>query len=112
LVKLQSLGVRMERHAATTATLLAHLLKHEAVEAAMPVPGCAALLHLTPKGGSAAARRLVGTLRLFARDERRGGAVSSAWLDGAGVQLSVGLEAASDLIDDLAHALRQSQKGA
>jgi O-acetylhomoserine (thiol)-lyase len=81
------------------------------------------------KGGRAAGRRFIETLRVFSHLANVGDAKSlvihpastthqqmdEAALKAAGVgeemvRLSVGLEDASDLIDDLGQALRASQK--
>jgi len=91
--------------------------------------GCGAVFPFELKGGRPAGRRFIETLRLFSHLANVGDAKSlvihpattthfrmdDAALAAAGIgpgtiRLSIGLEAADDLIEDLAGALRASQK--
>jgi O-acetylhomoserine (thiol)-lyase len=131
---LDTLGLRMARHVATTRKLVDLLVRHAAVEAvAWPeledhpdhalagrlLPrGCGAVFSFTVRGGRSAARRLLEALRLFGRGAGVGGARSRACSGSIGggigegsVCLSVGLEDADDLLEDLGRALKLSQKG-
>lgn len=92
--------------------------------------GCGAVFTFTIKGGRAAGRQLVDNLKIFSHLANVGDAkslvihpastthlrVPPEQLAAAGVgqgtlRLSVGLEDAQDLLDDLARALKLSQKG-
>jgi O-acetylhomoserine (thiol)-lyase len=93
--------------------------------------GAGAILHLQLRGGQAAARRFLGGLKLVQSQSVAGGARSHALhpassthaglppgllaamdIDDGTVRLAVGLEDADDLLEDLARALKLSQKGA
>ncbi|MCG2584624.1 O-acetylhomoserine aminocarboxypropyltransferase [Massilia sp. TS11] len=93
--------------------------------------GCGAVFSFTLKGDRAAGQRFVESLKVFSHLANVGDAkslvihpastthfrVPSAQLAAAGIgegtmRLSVGLEDADDLIEDLARALKASQKGA
>ncbi len=103
---------------------------HALARALLP-KGCGAVLTFDVKGGRAAGRRFVDALQLFSHLANVGDAKSLAihpastthfrvpaeQLAAAGIgegtmRLSVGLEDADDLIEDLARALKLSQKGA
>ena len=92
--------------------------------------GCGAVFTFSIKGGRPAGRRFIETLRVFSHLANVGDAKSlvihpattthyrmdDAALAAAGIgpgtiRLSIGLEDAQDLIDDLSGALRASQKG-
>jgi len=91
--------------------------------------GCGAVFTFEIQGGRAAGRKFIETLRLFSHLANVGDAKSlvihpastthfrldDAALRAAGIgpgtiRLSIGLEDSADLIDDLALALRASQK--
>jgi O-acetylhomoserine (thiol)-lyase len=126
---LDTLGLRMARQVATTRRLVDFMLHHPAVESvAWPeleghpdhalarrlLPrGCGAVFSFAVRGGHAAARCVVESLQVFTRGPGPGGARSMASGGGIGgtVCLSVGLEDADDLLDDLGRALKLSQKG-
>jgi O-acetylhomoserine (thiol)-lyase len=125
---IETLGLRVERHVANARRIAAFLAAHAAVEAvaypeldrhpdralaaALMPRGCGAVLVLRLAGGTAAARRFLGALRLFAPAAGIGGARShAAGLDGGALRLAAGLEDADDLIDDLARALKLAGKG-
>jgi len=93
--------------------------------------GCGAVLTFNIKGGRAAGRRFIDSLQLFSHLANVGDAKSLAihpastthsrvpaeQLAASGVgegtlRLSIGLEAADDLLEDLGRALKLSQKGA
>ena len=93
--------------------------------------GCGAVVSFNLKGDRAAGRRFVDALKIFSHLANVGDAKSlvihpastthfrmqSAQLAAAGIaegtmRLSIGLENADDLIEDLARALKLSQKGA
>lgn len=92
--------------------------------------GCGSIVSFGIKGGRAAGARFIDSLRLVSHLANVGDAktlvihpastthrqMDAAGLESAGVsedmvRLSVGLEDAADIIDDLAQALRASQKG-
>jgi O-acetylhomoserine (thiol)-lyase len=92
--------------------------------------GCGAIFSFGIKGGRAAGARFIERVKLFSHLANVGDAKSlvihpastthqqldAQALDAAGVgedlvRLSVGLEDSRDLIDDLAQALKASQKG-
>lgn len=124
---LETLPLRMERHVANTRKVVALLAAHPAVEALhypeLPThPDHALAQRLLPKGcGSALSFQLKGALRfadalqVFSAADDLGGARSQiippSAADGV-VHLSVGLEDAGDLLDDLSRALKLAQKGA
>ena len=141
----ETLGVRMERHVENTRRVVAFLKAHQAVawvtypelpehpdaalaETLLP-KGCGAIFSFGIRGGRAAGRRFIESLRVFSHLANVGDAKSlvihpastthqqmdAAALKAAGVgedlvRLSVGLEDPGDLIDDLGQALRASQK--
>jgi O-acetylhomoserine (thiol)-lyase len=93
--------------------------------------GCGAVFTFVLKGGRAAGRRFVDALRVFSHLANVGDAkslvihpastthfrVPADQLAASGItegtmRLSVGLEDAADLVEDLARALKSSQKGA
>jgi len=101
---------------------------HELAKRLLP-RGCGAVFTFELKGGRAAGRRFIETLQIFSHLANVGDAKSlvihpattthfrmdDAALAAAGIgpgtiRLSIGLEAADDLIEDLAGALRASQK--
>ncbi len=101
---------------------------HELAKKLLP-NGCGAVFSFELKGGREAGRRFIETLKIFSHLANVGDAKSlvihpattthyrmdAAALRNAGisegtVRLSIGLEAADDLIEDLARALRASQK--
>jgi O-acetylhomoserine (thiol)-lyase len=128
----ETLGLRMGGHVANARKIAAFLAGHAALEAvaypeldghadralaATLLPrGSGAVLTVRAYGGAAAGQRLVEALRLFAPSNAVGGVRSlAALLDGDGgapgtVRLSVGLEDADDLIEDLERALKIVQK--
>ncbi|WP_036166678.1 PLP-dependent transferase [Massilia sp. 9096] len=130
---LETLGMRMERHVAGARRIAAFLAGHGAV-AALAYPeldghpdralagtllarGAGAAIVLRAHGGASAGKRLLDALRLFSPSAPAGGARSHAACLGAhgagagAILLSVGLEDADDLIDDLARALKLAHKG-
>jgi O-acetylhomoserine (thiol)-lyase len=142
---IETLPVRMQRHVENTRRIAAFLSAHAAV-ASVSYPdlpdhpdhalaqrllprGCGAVFSFELKGGRAAGRRFIESLRLFSHLANVGDAKSlvihpattthyrmdAAALQAAGigegtVRLSVGLEDAEDLIEDLSRGLHQSQK--
>jgi len=143
----ETLGLRMERHVATTRRVVDFLLSHPLV-ASVAYPelashpdhqlaqrilprGCGAGVSVELTGGDAAGRRFVAGLRVFSRLADGGRARSLAvhpassthWRAPAGqlaaggvgegtLHLSIGLEEADDLIDDLKRGLKLAGKGA
>ncbi len=142
---LETLPLRMHRHIENTRKIVAFLNQHDAVElvtypelpghpdhelAKKLLPkGCGAIFTFSVKGGRAAGRRFIDTLRVFSHLANVGDAKSlvihpastthyrmdEAALRAAGitagtVRLSIGLEDADDLIEDLGRALYASQK--
>jgi len=126
----ETLGLRMERHVANTRKIVEFLARHPAVEsvsypeleshpdhalASRLLPrGCGAVVPFTLRGERAAGKRFVDGLKLFSHLANAGDAKSLASMGmGEGtIRLSVGLEDADDLIEDLGRALKLSQKGA
>ncbi|NIR31387.1 MAG: O-acetylhomoserine aminocarboxypropyltransferase [Gammaproteobacteria bacterium] len=143
---IETLPLRMERHVANTRAVVDFLTRSEAVEwvaypelpehpdhalAARLLPrGCGAVFSFGIKGGRAAGRRFIESLRVFSHLANVGDAKSlvihpastthhrmdAEALRAAGipeglVRLSIGLEDPEDLIDDLGRALYLSQKG-
>jgi O-acetylhomoserine (thiol)-lyase len=141
----ETLPLRMERHVANTRKVVAFLAQQAAVEsigypeleshpdhalAKKLLPrGCGAVFTFALKGGRAAGRRFIESLRVFSHLANVGDAKSlvihpattthfrmdDAALVAAGIgpgtiRLSIGLEDPDDLIDDLGGALRASQK--
>lgn len=143
----ETLPVRMARHVDNARRVTAFLADHAAVDwVAYPerpdhpdhelakklLPrGPGAIFSFGIKGGRAAGRRFIESVRLFSHLANVGDAKSlvihpastthqqmdaealaAAGIGEAMIRLSVGLEDPDDLIDDLGQALRQSQKGA
>jgi len=141
----ETLALRMDRHMQNTAAVLDFLRKNPAVDwvlhpslethpdyelAKRLLPkGAGSIVSFGIKGGRAAGRKFIETVRLSSHLANVGDAktlvihpastthqqMDAAALAAAGVgeeliRVSVGLEAASDIIDDLAQALRASQK--
>ncbi len=141
----ETLALRMERHMANTAAVLAFLRQHQAVawvlHPSLPAhPDHALAQRLLPngagsivsfgiKGGRTAGRKFIEAVRLASHLANVGDAktlvihpastthqqMDAAALATAGVgeelvRISVGLEAASDIVDDLGQALRAAQK--
>jgi cystathionine gamma-synthase len=127
---LKTLAVRMDRHSANAAAVAKMLRDHPAVaevfypdgalaKAQMRAPG--GMVSFTLRGGEAAALRVAGATRVFTLAESLGAvesliehparmthasaADSPLAVDQALVRLSVGLEAADDLLADLRRAL-------
>ncbi|ABD86893.1 O-acetylhomoserine aminocarboxypropyltransferase [Rhodopseudomonas palustris] len=142
----ETLGLRMDRHIANTAAVIAFLATHKAVEwllhpslenhpdhalAKQLLPkGAGSIVSFGIKGGRAAGKKFIEALRLTSHLANVGDAktlvihpastthqqMSAEQLAAAGVgeelvRLSVGLESAQDITDDLGQALRASQKG-
>ena len=142
----ETLSIRMSRHVENTRVIVDFLDAHEAVEwvkypelpdhpdhelAKVLLPrGCGAVFSFSVKGGRAAGRRLIESMRLFSHLANVGDAKSliihpastthhrmdaealgDAGISEGMVRLSVGLEDVGDLIDDLNRGLRASQKG-
>src|ERR1700759_3425033 len=141
----ETLGVRMERHMANTATVLDFLKGNKAVEwvwhpqltdhqdhelAKTLLPrGAGSIVSFGVKGGRAAGRKFIEQLKMISHLANVGDAktlvihpastthqqMDAEQLKAAGigeelVRLSVGIEAAGDITDDLGQALRFSQK--
>ncbi len=142
---METLPLRMQRHVDNTRKVIAHLASHAAVEsvsypeleshpdhalAKQLLPkGCGAVFSFVLKGGRAAGRKFIESLRVFSHLANVGDAkslvihpastthfrMSDAALRASGihegtVRLSIGLEDANDLIADLENGLRASQK--
>jgi len=141
----ETLSLRMQKHMDNTRTIVAFLDSHEAIESVsypeLPshpdhelakrlLPrGCGAVFSFSLKGGRAAGKRFIESLKVFSHLANVGDAKSlvihpattthyrmdEAALRAAGitegtVRLSIGLEDADDLIEDLSRALYVSQK--
>src|SRR5216683_1724638 len=141
----ETLALRMQRHMENTAAVLDFLSGNKAVEwvlhpslpshpdfdlAKRLLPkGAGAIISCGIKGGRAAGKKFIESLRLASHLANVGDAktlvihpastthqqMDAAQLKSAGlgeelVRLSIGIEAASDIIDDLAQALRASQR--
>ncbi|WP_315727879.1 MULTISPECIES: O-acetylhomoserine aminocarboxypropyltransferase [unclassified Bradyrhizobium] len=141
----ETLPVRMERHVQNTQAVLEFLASSKAVEwvlhptlethpdyqlAKSLLPrGAGSIVSFGIKGGRAAGRKFIESLKLISHLANVGDAktlvihpastthqqMDAAQLAAAGigeelVRLSVGIEAATDIIDDLGQALRASQK--
>ncbi|WP_315832615.1 O-acetylhomoserine aminocarboxypropyltransferase [Bradyrhizobium prioriisuperbiae] len=141
----ETLPLRMQRHVENTDAVLKFLTTNKAVEwvihpsldnhpdhalAKTLLPrGAGSIISFGIKGGRAAGRKFIETLRLASHLANVGDAktlvihpastthqqMDAAQLASAGigeelVRLSIGLEAANDIIDDFAQALRVSQK--
>jgi len=142
---METLGPRMQRHIENTRAVIAFLDKHEAVErvvypelpshpdhelAGKLLPnGCGAVFSFELKGGRAAGRRFIESLKVFSHLANVGDAKSlvihpattthyrmdeaalrAARITEGTVRLSIGIESADDLLEDLSRALRASQK--
>lgn len=126
---IETLGLRMERHVANARRVAAFLAAQATVESveypeldghpgralagALMPRGCGAVVGMR-LGSAAAGQRFLDALRLFAPAADIGGARSRAAAPDAGadgLRLSIGLEDADDLIDDLARALKLAGKG-
>lgn len=141
----ETLGLRMDRHMTNTQAVLEFLSANKAVDwvlhpslpshpdyelAKQLLPrGAGSIISFGIKGGRAAGRKFIETLRLTSHLANVGDAktlvihpastthqqMDAEQLKAAGigeelVRLSVGIEAAQDIIDDLGQALRASQK--
>ena len=141
----ETLSLRMQKHIDNTRKVVAFLDSHEAIESVsypeLPshpdhelakkiLPrGCGAVFSFSLKGGRAAGKRFIESLKVFSHLANVGDAKSlvihpattthyrmdEAALRAAGitegtVRLSIGLEDADDLIEDLSRALYASQK--
>ena len=141
----ETLGLRMDRHMANTQAVLAFLSANKAVDwvlhpslpdhpdyelAKQLLPkGTGSIISFGIKGGRAAGRKFIESLRLTSHLANVGDAktlvihpastthqqMDAEQLKAAGigeelVRLSVGIEAAQDIVDDLGQALRVSQK--
>ena len=144
---IETLSLRMQRHVDNTRRVVEFLDAHEAVEsvgypelpshpdhelAARLLPrGCGAVFSFELRGGRAAGRRFIETLRIFSHLANVGDAkslvihpastthhrMSAEALRAAGIgegtiRLSVGLEDPGDLVADLSRAIRASQRAA
>ena len=141
----ETLSLRMQKHIDNTRKIVAFLDSHEAIESVsypelpshpdhelakrlLPL-GCGAVFSFSLKGGRAAGKRFIESLKVFSHLANVGDAKSlvihpattthyrmdDAALRAAGitegtVRLSIGLEDADDLIEDLSRALNASQK--
>lgn len=141
----ETLPLRMQRHIDNTRRVVAHLDGHAAIEsvsypaleehpdyelACQLLPkGCGAVLSFVVKGGRAAGRKFIESLRVFSHLANVGDAkslvihpattthfrMSSEALRAAGIEegtvrLSIGLEDPDDLIEDLNRGLYAAQK--
>jgi O-acetylhomoserine (thiol)-lyase len=141
----ETLGIRMERHMTNTHAVLTFLTASKAVDwvlhpslynhpdhelAKKLLPnGAGSIISFGIKGGRAAGRKFIESLRLVSHLANVGDAktlvihpastthqqMDTAQLKAAGIgeeliRLSVGIEASQDIIDDLGQALRLSQK--
>ncbi|WP_316238630.1 O-acetylhomoserine aminocarboxypropyltransferase [Bradyrhizobium sp. SZCCHNR1015] len=141
----ETLHLRMERHVANTAAVLAALTANKAVDwvlhpslethpdhalaKALLPRGAGSIISFGIKGGRPAGRKFIESLKLISHLANVGDAktlvihpastthqqMDAAQLAAAGIgeeliRLSVGIEAAGDIIDDLGQALRASQK--
>jgi O-acetylhomoserine (thiol)-lyase len=142
---IETLSLRMQKHIDNTRKVVAFLDSHEAIESVsypeLPshpdhelskriLPrGCGAVFSFSLKGGRAAGKRFIESLKVFSHLANVGDAKSlvihpattthyrmdEAALRAAGitegtVRLSIGLEDADDLVEDLSRALYSSQK--
>jgi len=141
----ETLGLRMDRHMSNTHAVLEFLSASKAVDwvlhpslpdhpdhelAKTLLPrGAGSIISFGIKGGRAAGRKFIESLRLTSHLANVGDAktlvihpastthqqMDAAQLEASGigeelVRLSVGIEAARDIVDDLGQALRASQK--
>jgi O-acetylhomoserine (thiol)-lyase len=142
---IETLGVRMDRHMQNTHAVLDFLATNKAVDwvlhpslenhqdhqlAKRLLPrGAGSIVSFGIKGGRAAGRKFIETLRMISHLANVGDAktlvihpastthqqMDAAQLQAAGigeelVRLSVGIEAVQDIVDDLGQALRASQR--
>jgi len=142
---IETLSLRMDRHVSNTRAVVDFLAAHKAVESVsypelpshpdhelakrLLPKGCGAVFTFEIRGGRAAGRKFMETLRVFSHLANVGDAkslvihpastthfrVDDAALRAAGIgpgtiRLSIGLEDPADLLDDLAQALRAAQK--
>lgn len=141
----ETLGLRMQKHIDNTRKIVAFLHGHDAVHSVVypELPshpdralaekllpnGCGAVFSFELKGGRAAGKRFIESLRVFSHLANVGDAKSlvihpattthyrmddealrQAGITEGTVRLSIGLETAEDLIEDLSRALYASQK--
>jgi O-acetylhomoserine (thiol)-lyase len=135
----ETLGVRMERHMANTAAVLDFLKAHKAVEwvlhpslpdhpdhelARTLLPrGAGSIVSFGIKGGRNAGKKFIESLRMISHLANVGDAKTlvihpastthqqmTAGIGEELVRLSVGIETAQDIMDDLGQALRASQR--
>ncbi len=142
---IETLSLRMQKHVDNTRKIVAFLDGHEAIDSVsypeLPshpdhelakkiLPrGCGAVFSFILKGGRAAGKRFIESLKVFSHLANVGDAKSlvihpattthyrmddaaliAAGITGGTVRLSIGLEDADDLIEDLSRALYASQK--
>jgi O-acetylhomoserine (thiol)-lyase len=142
---IETLSLRMQKHIDNTRKVVAFLDKHEAIESVsypeLPshpdhelakriLPrGCGAVFSFSLKGGRAAGRRFIESLKVFSHLANVGDAKSlvihpattthyrmnetalrASGINEGTVRLSIGLEHPDDLIEDLTRALYASQK--
>ncbi|MCW5626932.1 MAG: O-acetylhomoserine aminocarboxypropyltransferase, partial [Burkholderiales bacterium] len=142
---LETLSLRVARHVENTRKIVAFLAEHAAVEAVnypelpshpdhalarqLLPKGCGAVFTFDIRGGRAAGRKFIETLKIFSHLANVGDAKSlvihpattthfrmdddalrAAGIGPGTIRLSIGLEDPQDLVDDLAGALRVSQK--
>ncbi|HXU43094.1 MAG TPA: O-acetylhomoserine aminocarboxypropyltransferase [Burkholderiales bacterium] len=141
----ETLHLRMPRHVESTRTLVQYLKSnsavqkviypglpdhpdHELAKKLLPL-GCGAVLSFEIKGGRAAGKKFIESLRIFSHLANVGDAKSlvihpattthyrmsdedlmRAGITAGTVRLSIGLEDPQDLVDDLDRALKASQK--
>lgn len=114
----QRIAEHFERHPAVHAVLYPGLASHpgHAVAARQMAGGFGAMLSIRVRGGAPAAQRVAGALTVFRRATSLGSTESlvehRASVEGPGtrcpddlLRLSIGTEAADDLVADLEHAL-------
>jgi O-acetylhomoserine (thiol)-lyase len=141
----ETLSLRMQKHMDNTRKVVAFLESNEAIESVsypeLPshpdhelakkiLPrGCGAVFSFSLKGGRAAGKRFIESLKVFSHLANVGdakslvihpattthyrmddGALRAAGITEGTVRLSIGLEDADDLIEDLSRALYASQK--
>jgi len=141
----ETLPLRMARHVGNTRKLVAHLAAHAQVESVsypelpdhpdfelaqrLLPKGCGAVFSFALKGGRAAGKRFIESLRVFSHLANVGdakslvihpastthfrmsaGALAAAGIFEGTVRLSVGLEDAEDLIEDLNRGLNAAKR--
>jgi O-acetylhomoserine (thiol)-lyase len=142
---IETLALRMQKHVDNARKVATFLSRHDAVESVsypgLPshpdyelaqriLPrGCGAVFSFSLKGGRAAGRRFIESLKVFSHLANVGDAKSlvihpattthyrmdddalrAAGITEGTVRLSIGLESADDLLEDLSRALYSSQK--